>query len=409
MRPTSPLTDAPTPPPPASDERSLIRQSSQSFTSRAAAANAPAQTESDTGGFTIPSHITGYVHSSDIQGSASLKKLETVTSHNLRVTDKKADERFAALEKFVRTEVSMLSIALDRDGSGIDVSKRFGELRGLISDVQLQVKVLRKGAPDSRALMEVDLRIEELHNRIDDLSTRLPSQDLLDNLLATLGRVETKVDEVDSRATKMDAARSRDIKDLAADLKGLDAKVLSCSKTLLATTDVVKDWHDTPRVRRRSPSPDIVEVHAPAYKALRREIEDDAATRSRSSSSGNTPHHRVLSPPPAAPTTSSSSAVPPPAPPTHTPVLYFGPMKWAKSASEVKKFDGRALKSTVTNVLLRHTGNLPTPSRVTLHNEHYAIMHFVQDKGPRLFLDKWRKGSIAEYPHLTVSASPPTS
>ncbi|KAK0421721.1 hypothetical protein EV421DRAFT_1871523 [Armillaria borealis] len=217
-----------------------------------------------------------------------------------------------------------------------------------------------------------------------------------------LGRVETKVDEVDSRAAKMDAARNRDFKDLAADLKGLDAKVQSCSKTLLATTDVVKDWHDPPRVRRRSPSPDIVEVHAPSQKAARREIDDDAPTRSRST------HHRVPSPPPAAPASSTSTAAPPPAPPTHTPVLYIGPMKWVKSASEVKSVDGWALKSTVTNVLLRHTGNLPTPSRVTLHNEHYAIMHFAQDKGPRLFLDKWRKGSIAEYPRLTVSASPPT-
>ncbi len=84
-------------------------------------------------------------------------------------------------------------------------------------------------------------------------------------------------------------------------------------------------------------------------------------------------------------------------------------MKWAKSASEVKKFDRRALKSMVTNVLLCHTGNLPTPSCVTLHNEHYTIMHFVQDKGPRLFLDKWCKGFIAKYPCFTVSASPLTS
>ncbi len=186
-----------------------------------------------------------------------------MTSHNLRVTDKKVDEHFAALKKSVRTKVSMLSIALDHNSSGIDVSKCFGSVHSLVSAIQLQVKVLPKGAPNSCALMEVDLRIEELHNHINDLSTCLPSQDLLDNLLATLGHVETKVDNVDSHAMKIDTICSHNIKDLTADLKGLNAKVLSCSKMLLATTDVVKDWHDPPQVRCQSPSPDIVEVHAP--------------------------------------------------------------------------------------------------------------------------------------------------
>ncbi|PBK86674.1 hypothetical protein ARMGADRAFT_1035526 [Armillaria gallica] len=239
--PSSPLSDAPTAPAPPSSECSLICQFSQSFVSHATAANAPMHSEPD---IAIPFHITGYVHSSDIKGVASLKKLETVMSHNLRVADKKADDRFVALEKLIKAEIKTLSMAFDHDSVGIDTSKHLGKLRGLLSEVQSQVKGLRNRAPDSQALREVDLRIEELHAQIDELSSRIPAVHLLDNLFATIGHLESKIDEVDSRAAKMDVACHQDIKDLAADMKGLDAKVQSCSKTLLATTDVVKEWHE---------------------------------------------------------------------------------------------------------------------------------------------------------------------
>ncbi|PBK67635.1 hypothetical protein ARMSODRAFT_976410, partial [Armillaria solidipes] len=411
----------PAAPVPSSASRELRKQSSRTFNVRAEVANSPTpQPNPKDAKYTIPPDSPYPVLMSHIPGTSSTAKLEACAIHNTAIAASKAEARLS--EKFDAIMKKIKVLETQQDHGSASLPREF--LDCLTDALQilkdLHVEMLAVALPT-----DLIARLDELADASGTLLNLSPDPHMLQELFASSERVEDAVGRLETDRARLHGRldkwhawavdHSRDMASLERDLNVKFGFITAAMDGLSSDIASMKGGNDNrpplrsqvPSRRPRTESPDVEEVPPP--KRSRTTSDSKPYTRGPF---GNRVYRRpqtatatVVDSASVAPLPGPTpkTAVPPPPPPAPEPaVVYLGPVTWVSDAS---RYDGKALTGSVSALIQSHSAKPAIPSRITLHNCFYAILHFKEHRGPRLFVEKWLKGSVQGFKDVTTSTT----